>query len=159
MQPLDRRCINAMLTSTFASSAPSAAGGFIAHEFGVSEEVGYLVTSIFLCGYVVGPLLWGPGSELYGRRVIFRVSLITYVLFHLGQALANDIATLLVTRFFTGVFACAPLTICGGVIVDIWDPINRGRATALFSAGVFVGPVLGPIAGGLYVPFPSSRHD
>ncbi|KAI0711743.1 MFS polyamine transporter [Earliella scabrosa] len=144
-------CVLMTLNVTFASSAPSAAGGFIAHEFGVSEEVGYLVTSIFLCGYVVGPLLWGPGSELYGRRVIFRVSLITYVLFHLGQALANDIATLLVTRFFTGVFACAPLTICGGVIVDIWDPINRGRATALFSAGVFVGPVLGPIAGGFLV--------
>ena len=72
-----------------------------------------------------------------------------YVLLHLGQALAQDMATLIVTRFLCGVFACAPLTICGGVIVDIWDAVNRGHATAIFSAGVFVGPVLGPIAGGL----------
>ena len=137
------------LCRTFASSAPSAAGTYIARDFGVSTEVGYLVTSIFLCGYVVGPLLWGPGSELFGRRIIFRVCLALYVVLHLGQALAQDMATLLVTRFLTGVFACAPLTICGGVIVDIWDPVTRGTATAIFSAGVFVGPVLGPIAGGL----------
>ena len=135
--------------STFASSAPSTAGVLIATEFGVSRELGYLVTSIFLCGYVVGPLLWGPGSELYGRRIIFRISLACYSLLHLGQALAHNMETLLVTRFLCGVFACAPLTISGGLIVDIWDPVNRGYATALFSAGVFVGPVLGPIAGGL----------
>ena len=111
--------------------------------------MGYLVTSIFLCGYVVGPLLWGPGSEMYGRRIVFRISLACYSLLHLGQALAHNMETLLVTRFLCGVFACAPLTISGGLIVDIWDPVNRGYATALFSAGVFVGPVLGPIAGGL----------
>ncbi|TFK83428.1 MFS polyamine transporter [Polyporus arcularius HHB13444] len=147
-------CTLMTVNVTFASSAPSAAGAYIAAEFGVSTEVGYLVTSIFLCGYVVGPLLWGPGSELFGRRLIFRVCLVVYVLFHLGQALAHNIATLLVTRFLTGVFACAPLTICGGVIVDIWDPINRGRATAFFSAGIFVGPVLGPIAGGFVANSP-----
>ena len=83
------------------------------------------------------------------RRIIFRISLACYSLLHLGQALAHNMETLLVTRFLCGVFACAPLTISGGLIVDIWDPVNRGYATALFSAGVFVGPVLGPIAGGL----------
>ncbi|KAI0644022.1 MFS polyamine transporter [Trametes meyenii] len=141
-------CLLMTVNVTFASSAPSAASLFIVQEFHSSTEVGYLVTSIFLCGYVVGPILWGPGSELFGRQIIFRITLICYVLFHLGQSLAHNIATLLVTRFLTGVFACAPLTNCGGVIVDIWDPITRGSATALFSAGVFVGPVLGPIAGG-----------
>ncbi|KAL1938779.1 hypothetical protein VTO73DRAFT_11382 [Trametes versicolor] len=141
-------CLLMTVNVTFASSAPSAAGLYIAAEFHASTEVGYLVTSIFLCGYVVGPLLWGPGSELFGRRIVFRVTLVCYVLLHLGQALANNLTTLLVTRFLTGVFACAPLTNCGGVIVDIWDPVTRGTATALFSAGVFIGPVLGPIAGG-----------
>ena len=140
---------NDLLSSTFASSAPSAAGLYIAAEFHASTEMAYLVTSVFLCGYIVGPILWGPGSELFGRRIVFRVTLIAYVLLHLGQALAHNLTTLLVTRFLTGVFACAPLTNCGGVLVDIWDPITRGTATALFSAGIFVGPVLGPIVGGL----------
>jgi MFS transporter, DHA1 family, multidrug resistance protein len=99
---------------TFASSAPSTASNVIAAEFGVSLEVSYLVTTLFLVGYVFGPLLWGPGSELVGRRPIFVVSMVVYTLFHLGQSLAPNMQTLLVTRFIAGVFAVAPLTNSGG---------------------------------------------
>ena len=83
------------------------------------------------------------------QQVFDTTELLEEILLHLGQALAHNLTTLLVTRFLTGVFACAPLTNCGGVLVDIWDPITRGTATALFSAGIFFGPVLGPIIGGL----------
>ncbi|OBZ78053.1 putative transporter mfs2 [Grifola frondosa] len=125
-------CLVMTVNVTFASSAPSAGALFIAQEMHKTAEVGYLVTSVFLIGYVP----------------IFRITLVCYTILHLGQALAKNIETLLVTRFLGGFFAVAPLTNCGGVIVDIWDPITRGTATAMFSAGVFLGPVLGPIAGG-----------
>lgn len=91
-----------------------------------------------------------------------------YTLFHLGQALAQNIQTLMICRFFGGFFAVAPLTICGGmfsmheprafsyvsslflgVIADVWPALGRGPAVSLFSASVFLGPVLGPIVGGL----------
>lgn len=123
------------------------------------------MTTVFLLGYCFGvgpilivmvrltelvqPLVWGPGSELVGRRVTFIVAMITYTLFMLGQALAQNIQTLLVTRFFAGFFACAPLTNSGGVIADIWDVEGRGLAMSLFTASVFLGPVLGPIVSGL----------
>ena len=116
--------------------------------------------------YVAGPTLWGPGSELIGRRPIFVslaffasrrahtdadvqcVTMVCYTLFIIGQALAQNIETLLVTRFFSGFFACAPLTNSGGVIADIWDPITRGTATSIFTTMVFLGPVMGPIVSG-----------
>lgn len=135
--------------------------------FDISRTVSNLVTSIFLIGYVFGvsyhltrlhfpsyehipsqPLVWGPGSELVGRRPVFVVALMCYTLFHLGQALAPNIQTLLVTRFFGGFFAVAPLTNSGGLIADIWSAEGRGKATSLFSASVFLGPVLGPIVSG-----------
>lgn len=72
-----------------------------------------------------------------------------YTLFHLGQALAPNIQTLLVTRFFSGFFAVAPLINSGGVIADIFAADGRGLATSLFTAGVFLGPVIGPIVSGL----------
>jgi len=104
----------------------------IQSEFGTSTEVSYLVTTTFLLGYVFGvryllrlssmhllltqttiqPLVWGPGSELTGRRPTLMVTL--YTLFHLGQGLAHNIETLLVTRFLSGFFAVAPLTNTGG---------------------------------------------
>jgi DHA1 family multidrug resistance protein-like MFS transporter len=134
---------------TFASSAPSSTTIPIAHEFGVSVEVANLITSMFLVGYVTGPLIWGPGSELVGRQPILLGTMGAYTLFHLGQALAPNIASIIVTRFFAGFFACAPLVNSGGLIADIWDPAGRGLATSLFTASVFLGPVLGPIGSAL----------
>ncbi|KAF9044209.1 MFS polyamine transporter [Panaeolus papilionaceus] len=144
-------CIIMTVNVTFASSAPSSASRAIAHEFKSSDEVSYLITTVFLLGYVFGPLFWGPGSELIGRRPIFIVTLSFYTLFHLGQALAQNMETLLITRFLGGFFAVAPLTNCGGVIADIWPAIGRGPATSLFTASVFLGPVLGPIVSGFIV--------
>jgi DHA1 family multidrug resistance protein-like MFS transporter len=107
---------NTLITcSTFASSAPTAASKDIGAQFDVPLEITYLVTTVFLLGYVFGPLLWGPGSEMFGRRPVFMVSMAGYTLLHLGQALAPNIQTLLVTRFFAGFFAVAPLTNCGGM--------------------------------------------
>jgi len=37
-----------------------------------------------------------------------------YTLFILGQALALNIETLIVTRIFSGFFAVAPITVTGG---------------------------------------------
>ncbi|OCH91764.1 MFS polyamine transporter [Obba rivulosa] len=144
-------CLLMTVNVSFASSAPSTAGARIALEFHKSSVEGNLVTACFLFGYVMGPSFWGPGSELVGRQWMFRIALLCYTLLHLGQALAHNIETVLVTRFLGGFFAVAPLTNCGGVIVDIWDPITRGTATSLFTAGVFIGPVLGPIIGGYIV--------
>jgi MFS transporter, DHA1 family, multidrug resistance protein len=104
---------------------------------------------MFLVGYVFGPMFWGPGSELIGRRPVLIFSLSLYTIFHLGQALARNMETIIITRFFAGFFACAPLTNSGGVIADIWDPVNRGIATSVFATNVFLGPVLGPVIGGL----------
>jgi DHA1 family multidrug resistance protein-like MFS transporter len=41
-----------------------------------------------------------------------------------------------------------PLSWNVGFIADIWPPVGRGPATSLFTASVFLGPVLGPIIEG-----------
>ena len=130
---------------TFASSSPTATMMQMEPVFGVSAEVSYLVTTVFLLGYTFGPIVWGPGSEVVGRRPVFVLALSLYTLFILGQPLAKNMETLLITRFLSAFFASAPLTNCGGMIADIWDPIGRGPATGLFTACVFLGPVCGPI--------------
>ncbi|KAJ7757193.1 MFS general substrate transporter [Mycena maculata] len=144
-------CVIMTVNVTFASSAPSSATAAIMEAFDVKAEISYLITSTFLLGYVFGPLFWGPGSELIGRRRIFLIAMTAYTILHLGQALAKNIETLLITRFLGGFFAVAPLVNAGGVIADIWSAEKRGLATSLFSASVFLGPVMGPIVAGYIV--------
>ena len=103
---------------------------------------------MFLLGYVAGPPLWGPGSELLGRKYISLFAVGAFSIFNIGPALAQNIGTLLITRFFAGIFGCAPITNVGGVVADIWDPVGSGYALGLFFSCSFMGPVLGPIIGG-----------
>lgn len=65
-----------------------------------------------------------------------------------GQIYAGSNAvTFLVTRFASGFFAAAPLTIGGGVIADMFEPYARGYASTIFSVAVSLGPCLGPVIG------------
>ena len=74
--------------------------------------------------------------------------MVLYTISHIGQALANNTQTFLITRFFAGFFAAAPLNNAGGVIADIFSAEGRGIAGSLFAVGVFLGPILGPVVSG-----------
>jgi MFS family permease len=51
------------------SALPSMAIPDITKDFGItSEEQSVLPISVYLIGYVLGPVVWGPLSEHYGRR-------------------------------------------------------------------------------------------
>ncbi|KAL8287242.1 hypothetical protein RQP46_003694 [Phenoliferia psychrophenolica] len=141
-----------VLNATFASSAPSNLIPAIIEDLHVSEEVGILLISIFVAGYCLGPIIWGPLSERYGRRKVFLIAFFPYTCFQLGCALSPNVAALLVFRFLGGAFASAPLTNSGGVIADLWDADRRGDALAIFSLMPFAGPALAPIISGfMYV--------
>ena len=83
---------------------------------------------LFVAGYMLGPLLWGPLSEIFGRRPIFIITFIAYIGFQVGCALSKNTASILVFRFLGGTFAAAPLTNSGALIADIWDGDHRGKA-------------------------------
>lgn len=102
--------------SSFASSCPSTTLNDVSRVYGVSETEAALVVSIFLLGYIPGPVIWGPSSELIGRKLLFLISLAGFTLTNIGCALAPNFVTLLVMRFLSGVFAAAPMTNGAGVV-------------------------------------------
>lgn len=130
---------------TFASSVFSTATLVTAKEFNVSTEVMILGTSLVVFGFALGPLLWAPLSELYGRRIPLFSGYLVFAIFQIPVAVAKNLETILVCRFLMGVFGCSPLAVVGGALADIWDPVDRAVAIALFSSATFMGPVLGPI--------------
>lgn len=57
----------------------------------------------------------------------------------------------MISRFFIGFFASAPVSNTGGVLSDIWSPEQRGPAMVGYALAVVGGPILGPIVGGAIV--------
>ncbi|KAA1468270.1 MFS general substrate transporter [Dentipellis sp. KUC8613] len=137
-----------VLNATFASSAPSNAVPQMMAQFGMGIEVATLTISLFIAGYCVGPLFWGPLSEQVGRRPVFLVSFLFYTGFQVGCALSQNTASILIFRFLGGTFAAAPLTNSGGVVGDVWDAKTRGKAMVLFAVAPFAGPAVGPTVAG-----------
>lgn len=103
---------------------------------------------MFVLGFAFGPLIWGPFSELYGRKLPLLTGFLVFAIFQIPVALAQNIYTIMICRFFGGLFGCAPLTIVGGLLADIWNPVDRGVAISIFASATFIGPVAGPVVGG-----------
>lgn len=137
-----------VLNSTFASSAPSGIAPQMVSHFHVSQEVATLMISLFVAGYCVGPLIWGPLSEFYGRRPVFIVSFTGYIGFQVGCALAPNTGSILVFRFLSGTFAACPLTNAGALLADIWNTDERGTAMSFYGLAPFSGPSVAPLISG-----------
>ena len=140
--------VSMVVNATFASSAPSGCLEGIAEEFKVSREAAALVITLFLLGYCAGPLIFAPLSEFYGRRYVFYITFSAYIAFTFLCAFAPNFGSLLVGRLLTGTFASAPLTNSPGVLADVWGPVERANAMALFACMTFAGPALGPVMSG-----------
>ncbi|OOQ90349.1 MFS-type transporter [Penicillium brasilianum] len=138
----------ATLAVALVSSAYTGGVAEIEEEFGIGTEVATLGVSLFVVGFAVGPLLWAPLSELFGRQLLFATTYAALTAFNAGCAGSKNAYTLIILRFFAGAFGSSPLTNAGGVIADMFSAKQRGIAMSLFAAAPFLGPVLGPIIGG-----------
>ena len=138
----------ATLATTFASSAYTSSVADLQHELGVSSETALLGTSLFVLGFALGPLVWAPLSEAFGRRPVFLATYGAFVACNVVAALAGDILVIVVFRALAGALGSSALVNSGTVVADMFSLADRGRVSAVFSGAPFLGPVLGPIAGG-----------
>ncbi|KAF9249828.1 hypothetical protein DTO006G1_9164 [Penicillium roqueforti] len=139
-----------VMNSTIGSSICSNAIPQIAEEFNITNETALVLPiSVFLVGYILGPLLWGPSSEYFGRKGPLLISFVLFMIFTLACAIANSYASLLVFRLFNGMVASAPIATVGGLFADVHDdPTLRGRLMAYFMACTTLGPIIGPWVSG-----------
>jgi MFS family permease len=128
---------------TFSSSVYVSGIGGIERSFEVSGEVATLGLSLYVLGFAVGPLIWAPLSEMYGRKAIYVISFAGYTAFNVAATCAPSIAALLVLRFFASTFGSSSMTNTGGIIADMFSKAERGMATGLFVTAPFLGPALG----------------
>jgi MFS family permease len=71
-----------------------------------------------------------------------------FFIFSIACAVAQDTAQLAVFRFISGLGGGAPLAIGAGVLADMWEAKERGKAMAIFSMGPPIAPTIAPIIAG-----------
>lgn len=128
------------LVTPFASSILSPGISHLMQDFGETNSiVGAMTVSIYLLGYVVGPMFLAPMSEIYGRRRVLTAANMFFCCWQIGCALAPNIKALIVFRFFSGIGGAGCLTLGGGVIADIFEVKQRGLGMSLWTVGPLFG--------------------
>ena len=129
--------------SSFASSVYTPGIPNVQEQFHVSTTVAILPLSLYVLGTAFGPMLAAPLSETLGRRAVYFFCLPIFGLFIIGAGFSKTFASLVVCRFFAGVFGSPPLSIGAGTAADLYPSAKRALVTCCFTVTPFLGPVLG----------------
>lgn len=117
-------------------------------KFHVSQTAAIVPLTVYLIGFSLGPLISAPLSEVFGRRIVYFTVFPIFLLFTLGVGLSENFGSLIVLRFFAGMFGASAMSVVAGTALDLWERIDLGRAAMGISVVIYLGPSFGPLIGG-----------
>jgi|DewCreStandDraft_4_1066084.scaffolds.fasta_scaffold00110_105 DHA1 family bicyclomycin/chloramphenicol resistance-like MFS transporter len=120
----------------------------IGAALGASVERVQLTLSLFLVGFGVAQLAWGPVSDRIGRRPPLLLGTGLYVLASLACMAAPTIEALVGARFVQAVAACSGVVLGRAVVRDLFPPAEAARVLAFLGTAMALAPILGPVLGG-----------
>ena len=91
----------------------------IARGLSAPAEVVQLSVTVFLAGFSLGMLFYGPISDRYGRRVVMLGGILLFVVASLGCMLANTVESLILARFVQALGGGAASVLARAVVRDV----------------------------------------
>jgi DHA1 family bicyclomycin/chloramphenicol resistance-like MFS transporter len=113
-----------------------------------SAAAAQLTFSVFVAGYAVAQLIYGPLSDRFGRRPVLVGGLIVYLAGSVACALAGSIDELIAARLLQSIGCCAGPVLARAIIRDLYGPEHSARVLAYTAAVMGVIPAVGPLLGG-----------
>lgn len=128
-------------------------------SFDIGREVSLLTITLYILGIALGPMIFAPLSEVFGRKIGVLIPFFISSLFAFTTAIAYNVPSIMISRFLSGFFAGAPIVSAGGVLSDLWDPSYRGAAFALYACFVANGASFGPVISSLLIHSNESKSS
>ncbi|EPG6920067.1 TPA: Bcr/CflA family multidrug efflux MFS transporter [Proteus mirabilis] len=121
--------------------------GMMQRELSISEGAVSNSLSIFLFGFAVAQLLWGPLSDKLGRKPILLIGLSFFSLGCLGMLWVDSAAGLLTMRFLQAFGVCSAAVIWQALVIDRFDESRAQHVFASIMPLVALSPALAPLIG------------
>lgn len=128
-----------MFSTSYTAGIPGMMQTFGIH----SKTPVVLGITTYLCGLALGSIFLAPLSEMYGRRPVYLIAVFMFVVLIIPCALAENLATILVVRFFGAIAGSAMISNAPGTVSDIVSDEYRALAFSIWSIGPMNGPVIG----------------
>lgn len=137
----------AMAMDIYLPSLPDMSENLQATEFQVQ-----MVLVVFYLGAMFSRMLWGPLSEMFGRRNSLVAALIIQCLTQLGCVLSTTAEALIFFRAFQSLGSGITSVISIAMVADLFQREQRARMIGLIELSFTVAFVAGPIVGSFLVP-------
>lgn len=129
----------------------------IASDLGASERQVQLSIGLFLAGFSLGMLFYGPLSDRYGRRRLLLGGICLYLLASLGCALAATAEQLLVWRLLQALGGASASVLARVIVRDLFPLDDAARVLSLMQQVTMIATLLAPLIGSYLIMFDGWR--
>jgi DHA1 family bicyclomycin/chloramphenicol resistance-like MFS transporter len=130
----------------YLPALPAIGGSLAAGTAAVQASLMVFFAALGIC-----QLVYGPVSDMVGRKPPLYAGLVLFAAGSVGCALAPDIGTLIAFRILQGVGACAGMVIPRAVVRDLHTGVEATRLMSLLMLVFSVSPILAPLSGSLVI--------
>jgi DHA1 family bicyclomycin/chloramphenicol resistance-like MFS transporter len=126
----------------------------IAQAYGVANPNDLqLLVYVYMAGFGLLHLVYGPAADIWGRRPVFLVGLAVFTAGCVIAIVADSLQTLLVARFIQGAGAAAGRVLAMAIVRDRFSGRDMARVLSLTTLVFITVPILAPAIGGLILAF------
>lgn len=138
-------------SSAFAGAIYAPALDDVMRSFHCTYEVAVLPLSFYNLGLAFGPVFGAPLSEKYGRKAVFVLGTPIFMLFMVGSGFTKTPTSLILCRFFAGMFASSNINNAAATIMDYTASRHRGISVGMYYSSPSAATTLAPLIGGFVV--------
>jgi MFS transporter, DHA1 family, multidrug resistance protein len=132
-----------LTTDMFLPSLPSMTSVFATDAASVQ-----LILSVYLIGFAVAHLFYGPAADRFGRRPALLTGFAIYVAASFACIFAPTIEWLIAVRFAQAVGACAGPVLGRTIVRDLYSREQAARMLSYVSMTMGLAPTIAPVIGG-----------
>ncbi|MBM7046603.1 MULTISPECIES: multidrug effflux MFS transporter [Rhizobium] len=125
----------------------------IGKDLHAETSVVQLSLLFFFIPFAVAQLLYGPISDMWGRKLPLYIGIGLFAVASIGCALANSIEMLIAFRFVQGIGGAAGMVVPRAVVRDMHTGVQAAKLMSLLMLVFSISPILAPLTGSAVISF------